>query len=99
MTGQRSTVSYFHGFCCVIDQTFLVLAIETDILHLNVAGTSIIVLDTYDAVMDLLEKRSSIYSNRPHSVMIMELMGFTFALAFIDYGSFVFRCDTSFHMC
>ena len=36
----------------------------TDILYLNVAGTSIVVLDTAEAVLELLEKRSSIYSDR-----------------------------------
>ena len=38
--------------------------IDTDILHLNVAGTDIIVIGTYQAAVDLLEKRSSIYSGR-----------------------------------
>lgn len=37
---------------------------DTDIIYLNVAGTSIVVLDTYDAAMELLEKRSSLYSGR-----------------------------------
>lgn len=36
----------------------------SDIISLNVAGTSIIVLDTIEAAMELFEKRSSIYSNR-----------------------------------
>ena len=38
--------------------------IDTDILHLNVAGTNIIVIGTYQAAVDLLEKKSSIYSGR-----------------------------------
>ena len=37
---------------------------DTDILYLNVAGTSLVVLDTSEAAMELLEKRSSIYSGR-----------------------------------
>ena len=37
---------------------------DTDILYLNVAGTSFVVLDTSEAAMELLEKRSSIYSSR-----------------------------------
>lgn len=37
---------------------------DTDILHVPVLGTNIIVLDTPEAVTDLLEQRSSIYSDR-----------------------------------
>jgi len=37
---------------------------ETDILYLNVAGQSIIVLDTFEAANELLERRSSLYSSR-----------------------------------
>ncbi|KAJ6533290.1 cytochrome P450 [Mycena vulgaris] len=41
--------------------TFL---LHSDILHLNVAGTSLIVLSSAEAAIDLLERRSSIYSDR-----------------------------------
>ena len=37
---------------------------DTDILYLNVAGTSLVVLDTSEGALELLEKRSSIYSGR-----------------------------------
>ncbi|KAJ7483475.1 cytochrome P450 [Mycena latifolia] len=37
---------------------------HSDILHLNIAGTSVIVLSSSDAAVDLLEKRSVIYSDR-----------------------------------
>ncbi|KAF9062359.1 cytochrome P450 [Rhodocollybia butyracea] len=45
-------------------------------------GNSIIVLDSAQAVSDLLEKRSSLYSSRPSTVMFGELMGWgiTFVL-------------------
>ncbi|KAI0819582.1 CyP450 monooxygenase [Trametes gibbosa] len=39
------------------------------IFSFNVLGNSIIVLDSYDAASDLLEKRARIYSDRPHIVM------------------------------
>ncbi|KAF8960408.1 cytochrome P450 [Flammula alnicola] len=58
----------------------------TDILHLNVAGTSLIVLDTAEAVTDLLEKRSSIYSGRARMPMVNELMGWSFNFGFAEYG-------------
>ncbi|ESK83210.1 cytochrome p450 [Moniliophthora roreri MCA 2997] len=38
--------------------------LNTDILHLNVAGTSYVILNSFEAASDLLEKRSSIYSSR-----------------------------------
>ena len=37
---------------------------ETDILHLDAGGTSIVVLDSYEACCDLLEKRARFYSDR-----------------------------------
>jgi hypothetical protein len=37
---------------------------DSDIIHLNVAGASIIVLNSVEAANDLLVKRSSIYSDR-----------------------------------
>ncbi|KAG5650876.1 hypothetical protein H0H81_010676 [Sphagnurus paluster] len=58
----------------------------SDIIHLDVAGTSIIVLDSEEAITDLLEKRSSLYSGRPRTPMASELMGWSFHFAFMDYG-------------
>jgi hypothetical protein len=40
---------------------------DSDIIHLNVAGNSLVILDTYEAATELLEKRSSIYSDRYYS--------------------------------
>ncbi len=43
---------------------------DSDIIHLNVAGTSIIVLSSSEAAVNLLEKRSAIYSDRQAAVMV-----------------------------
>lgn len=43
-------------------KTFFLL--ESDIIHLKTAGMSLIVLNSVKAANDLLDKRSSIYSNR-----------------------------------
>ncbi|KAJ8079623.1 hypothetical protein PM082_011210 [Marasmius tenuissimus] len=48
---------------------------DTDIIHLNAAGASIVVLDSMKAAEELIEKRGTIYSSRPHSVILNELMG------------------------
>ncbi|KAF5363832.1 hypothetical protein D9756_001140 [Leucocoprinus leucothites] len=59
---------------------------NTDILHLEVPGQSIIILNSYDAAKELLERRSAIYSSRPASVMLQELSGFGFQFGLMPYG-------------
>ncbi|KAJ7654696.1 cytochrome P450 [Mycena polygramma] len=59
---------------------------DSDIIHLNVAGTSIIVLNSVEVANDLLDKRSSIYSDRPRLPMANELCGWDFLLGFMKYG-------------
>ncbi|KAJ7626738.1 cytochrome P450 [Mycena rosella] len=51
---------------------------SSDILHLNAAGTSLIILSSTKAATDLLDKKSAIYSNRPRMPMVTELMGWDF---------------------
>ncbi|RDB17474.1 hypothetical protein Hypma_001603 [Hypsizygus marmoreus] len=60
---------------------------DSDIIHLNVAGTSILVLDTAEAAFELLERRSSIYSSRARMPMLTELSGYNFAIGFMKYGN------------
>ncbi|KAJ7247337.1 cytochrome P450, partial [Mycena rebaudengoi] len=59
---------------------------NSDIIHLNVAGASIIVLNSVEAANDLLVKRSSIYSDRARMTMLNELMGWDFGVGFMKYG-------------
>lgn len=37
---------------------------DSDIIHLDVLGTNMIILDSYKAAMDLFDKRGTIYSGR-----------------------------------
>jgi len=83
-------------------QPLVPLLIDSDIIHLNIAGTSLVVLDTAEAVMDLLERRSLIYSDRffmffirdyslrccyrPRMPMVNELMGWSFNFGLMSYG-------------
>ncbi|KAF8975308.1 cytochrome P450 [Cyathus striatus] len=60
--------------------------LETDILYLNVLGTSMIVLDSYEASTELLDKRSTTYSGRSRMPMVKELMGWDFHFGFMDCG-------------
>jgi len=50
-----------------------ILRLLGPIVHVRTWGQSTIVLNTYKAVSDLLESRSSRYSNRPHLVMLRDL--------------------------
>lgn len=47
--------------------------IQGDVNYVTVVGQPIIILNSYQAARDLLEKRSGIYSSRPRMVMLTEL--------------------------
>ncbi|KAJ4465512.1 cytochrome P450 [Lentinula edodes] len=59
---------------------------DSDILHLNVLGVDYIVLNSYEAIIDLLDKRSGIYSSRPHFTMLQDLIGWEGDLLFLSWG-------------
>ncbi|KAJ7748918.1 cytochrome P450 [Mycena metata] len=59
---------------------------DSDIIHLNLAGQSLIVLSSSRAAEDLLEKRSSLYSHRPSFPMLLDLMRWDFSLVIMKYG-------------
>ena len=44
-----------------------------DVVHVSSFGKHIIILNSFKAVDDLFEKKSSIYSSRPHLTMFHEL--------------------------
>ncbi|TFK41805.1 cytochrome P450 [Crucibulum laeve] len=58
----------------------------SDIIHLDVAGKSIIVLNSVETAHDLLDYRSAIYSSRPISTMVSELIGWKWLFGFIPYN-------------
>lgn len=57
------------------------------VVHLGVLARDIIVLGTKDACEDLLDRRSSIYSDRPRFPMVAELMGWEWTTGLQRYGS------------
>ncbi|KAJ7222152.1 cytochrome P450 [Mycena pura] len=59
---------------------------DSDIIHFNLAGTSVIVLSSLEATYTLLEKRSAMYSDRSAWTMVKELMGWDFNIALMNYG-------------
>jgi len=56
-----------------------------DIIYINVAGQHLVYLNSFKAAVDLLEKRSSLYSDRAHTPML-ELMGAGKLFGFNRYG-------------
>ncbi|KAF9645502.1 cytochrome P450 [Thelephora ganbajun] len=60
---------------------------NTDLLHLDVMGSHLVVLNNSDVAIDLLERRSVIYADRPRLPMVSELMGCSWALPMMPYGN------------
>ncbi|TFK80369.1 CyP450 monooxygenase [Polyporus arcularius HHB13444] len=70
-----------------------------EIISLSTFGTPMIVLGTHEAAVELLEKRSSIYSDR-NMTPTVKLAGFDWLIAMMCYGA---RCQRKFravfHQC
>ncbi|KAF9552395.1 cytochrome P450, partial [Agrocybe pediades] len=60
--------------------------IGSDIIYLRAAGMEFVVLNSLEAITDLLQKRSSIYSSRCANSFRPLLMGWTWMLLGIEYG-------------
>ncbi|KAJ8508596.1 hypothetical protein ONZ45_g9144 [Pleurotus djamor] len=58
----------------------------TDVLHLDVLGTSIIVLSSLESVQEILNRRSALTSSRPVSTIVNKLMGWEWNIVFKQYG-------------
>ncbi|KAI0643677.1 cytochrome P450 [Trametes meyenii] len=57
-----------------------------DVVYLHIFGQGLLFLNTYEAAIDLLEKRGSIYSDKPPLAMAGELCGCDNMVAFTGYG-------------
>ncbi|KAI5888145.1 uncharacterized protein SCHCODRAFT_02550531 [Schizophyllum commune H4-8] len=73
--------------------------------ELHAAGTSVIILDSYEACCDLLAQRARYYSDRrPAFPMTIDLMGMEFSFALISYGegwqeaSYTRTCQSGSHI-
>ncbi|KAF5335269.1 hypothetical protein D9758_016243 [Tetrapyrgos nigripes] len=58
-----------------LDYIDLAKRYNTDVLHIEVLGDHTVVLNSMKAVMEIFDKRSALYSDRPHLPMINDLMG------------------------
>ncbi|KAL4259703.1 cytochrome P450 family protein [Pleurotus pulmonarius] len=59
---------------------------NSDIIHFRIFGRSTIVLNSWKATNDLLSVRSVIYSDRPVSTMMNELLGWAPYISVMPYG-------------
>ncbi|KAF8748613.1 cytochrome P450 [Rhizoctonia solani] len=59
---------------------------KSDTIHFRVLGTDTVVLNTREAALELLEKRSNKYSDRPSMVMLKDLVGWRQLLGMSDYS-------------
>ncbi|KAI0260510.1 cytochrome P450 [Gloeopeniophorella convolvens] len=57
-----------------------------DVLHFRLFGTEYILVNSLDAAVNMLDRKSTIYSDRPRMVMLGELMGWGRALVLSHYG-------------
>ncbi|KAI0258892.1 cytochrome P450 [Gloeopeniophorella convolvens] len=58
----------------------------SDVVHVDVLGSHIVILNSMKAARELLESRSSIYSDRPPLVALLEFLGMTYNIGFLPYG-------------
>ncbi|KXN85011.1 O-methylsterigmatocystin oxidoreductase [Leucoagaricus sp. SymC.cos] len=58
----------------------------TKIIYLEAAGQPVIVLNDIEIAQELLEKRSALYSSRPQSRMLVEVIGFRALFGLMPYG-------------
>ncbi|KAF9264569.1 putative CyP450 monooxygenase [Marasmius fiardii PR-910] len=57
-----------------------------DVVYAEVFGDETVILNSYKATTELLEKRSRNYSDRPHMIMADDLMGWTWDFVHMSYG-------------
>ncbi|OSC99371.1 CyP450 monooxygenase [Trametes coccinea BRFM310] len=67
-----------------------------ELVYLNVVGQRMVILGTHEAAVELLEKRSSIYSDRNESTMV-SLTGWEWLMTTLTYGSWWRRHRRAFH--
>ncbi|KAG2138998.1 cytochrome P450, partial [Suillus clintonianus] len=70
---------------------------ECNISHVELLGQHIFVLNSVKTAMEMLDKKSSIYSDRPVLPMSGELVGWKHILSFLPYGDRFRRYRKNFH--
>ncbi|EIN09719.1 cytochrome P450 [Punctularia strigosozonata HHB-11173 SS5] len=60
--------------------------IGSDIIYMTALGSHVLVINSFEAARDLLDKKGSTYSSRPRMVMLKEMMGWDWNLVLMPYG-------------
>lgn len=55
-----------------------------DIIYINLAGVPMIVLNSFEAIHELTDKRMNIHSGRPHPTLVCDMMDFGYFLTVIE---------------
>nr|VWO96616.1 N/A [Ganoderma boninense] len=58
----------------------------SDIIYLTALGSKLLVLSSFEAARDLLDRKGAIYSSRPRLVVKNELRGWNWSLILMAYG-------------
>ena len=72
-------------------------ALYGPVSSITVLGQDIVILNDVEAVMELLEKRSSIYSDRPSFTFAGDLVGWKYVLGLAKYGDLMRAQRKHFH--
>ncbi|KAF5366453.1 hypothetical protein D9758_009803 [Tetrapyrgos nigripes] len=70
---------------------------HSDIIHLDIAGSSVLVVNTSEAAFELMDRRSALYSSRPLMTMTHELYGWKEDFIFMPYSNLWRECRKLFH--
>ncbi|CAE6448120.1 unnamed protein product, partial [Rhizoctonia solani] len=57
-----------------------------DVSYVKLLGQDIILLSSYEAAAELLDRKSAIYSSRPSQIMVGELVGWEQGIGLLPYG-------------
>ncbi|PCH43316.1 cytochrome P450 [Wolfiporia cocos MD-104 SS10] len=57
-----------------------------DIIYARLFQKPVIILNSVQSAQDLLDKKSSIYSDRPHTILYDQILGWVADMAFMQYG-------------
>ncbi|KIJ31652.1 hypothetical protein M422DRAFT_266684 [Sphaerobolus stellatus SS14] len=68
-----------------------------ELVHINVLGKHMLFVNSWRMAYELFDKRSSIYSDRPTTPMMHDLMGFGWAFVFQPYGEWWRRHRKAMH--
>ncbi|KAI0330029.1 cytochrome P450 [Cubamyces sp. BRFM 1775] len=58
----------------------------SDVLYFTALGTPLLVINSFEAARELLDRRGAVYSDRPRLVMMRELMGWDWNVILMSYG-------------